>query len=379
MTETFIPIIIGSFASILAGIALLRALQLSNLIKKQKPDLEISQLSVKHDSGNTVSTNSKIQELIWWFSGARINVLQKMPIAEHNKYATIGLTVLFTAFFASISGYYAISAINSSKSISVLFSILWGVLILNLDRYLVSSIQSYSKSGFSDLLRLMPRLILSVLIGIIVAKPLEIKLFESQINMQLQMLREEQIAIVSLAYQKQLEEYSNKVDSTQAKIRAVEYEKNKLEDQYYTEVNTGQNKGIGNRAKLFREEISSLNKEISDLRSEYQTALQMKYTVSTSLNEEIALKKNQFDQKKDTLIDKIIALESLKATNSKISLIYFLLITLLISFQSTPILIKFLSPRGPYEIFMEYMEKLEIERFSKEFTAPDSSFKSSKE
>src|ERR1041385_1418233 len=60
---------------------------------------------------------------------------------EHPKYAGIGATILFTAVLAALSGGYAMSKVFHHPWRAVAFGLLWGLIIFNLDRFIVSSIR----------------------------------------------------------------------------------------------------------------------------------------------------------------------------------------------------------------------------------------------
>ncbi len=107
---------------------------------------------------------------------------------EHNKYVGIGATIFFTALFASLSGGYAMYFVFAGTETAVpfafLFGIIWGLAIFNMDRYIVSSI---SKSGTSwhQILQATPRILLAIMIGIVISRPLELKIFDKEIRQQL--------------------------------------------------------------------------------------------------------------------------------------------------------------------------------------------------
>src|SRR5690606_34163559 len=113
--------------------------------------------------------------------------LAKYP-AEHNKYVGIGATIFFTGLFAALSGGYALYFVFSGTAFSViyafLFGLLWGLAIFNMDRYIVSSVHK-NASGFKQFLQATARMLLAVLIGIVIARPLELKVFDKEIREQL--------------------------------------------------------------------------------------------------------------------------------------------------------------------------------------------------
>ena len=131
-------------------------------------------------------TNHRInwfQKFLLICSGGNIHILRKTP-SEWNKFAGIGGIVLFTAVFATLSASYAMYTIFDDIWASFGFGILWGLMIFNLDRYIVSSIKK-TGTWWNQILMSIPRLILATFLGIIISKPLELKIFEKEVNKQL--------------------------------------------------------------------------------------------------------------------------------------------------------------------------------------------------
>lgn len=109
-----------------------------------------------------------------------MRILEVCP-SEHTKYVGIGATIFLTACLAVISGTFAIHTLVDNLFFSFLFGLLWGALIFNLDRYIVSSLRKEGKFWHEFGLA-FPRLILAVLISIVITKPIEVELFRNQIN-----------------------------------------------------------------------------------------------------------------------------------------------------------------------------------------------------
>lgn len=129
----------------------------------------------------------KITDFFWFCSGAHVGTLNKYP-TEHNKYFGIGATIFFTALFAALSGGYAMYFVFSGSPAAVLFAIffgiIWGLAIFNMDRYIVSSI---SKGGTTNqqILQATPRILLAIMIGLVISRPLELKIFDKEIRQKL--------------------------------------------------------------------------------------------------------------------------------------------------------------------------------------------------
>ena len=114
-------------------------------------------------------------------SGADATLLDTCSHGEQNKYAGIGATVFFTAVMAFIAGAYALYTVFDNVYTAVFFGLIWGLLIFNLDRFIVSTIKKRDSFG-NELLQATPRIILAVIIAVVISKPLEMKIFEKEIN-----------------------------------------------------------------------------------------------------------------------------------------------------------------------------------------------------
>src|ERR1700761_3535543 len=129
----------------------------------------------------------KITRFFWFCSGAHVGTLKKYPV-EHNKYVGIGATIFFTALFASLSGGYAMYFVFNGDSFAVgfaiLFGLLWGTAIFNMDRYIVSSINKEGSTN-QQILQASPRILLAIMIGVVISRPLELKIFDKEIRQKL--------------------------------------------------------------------------------------------------------------------------------------------------------------------------------------------------
>jgi hypothetical protein len=130
---------------------------------------------------------SWIQQFFILCSGADKNILFQCR-TEWNKYSGIGATIFFTGLLASLSGGYALYTIfrgeANAMTYALIFGITWGFVILNLDRFIVSSIRKEGNIR-KEILQATPRFILAIIISIVIAKPLEVRIFESRIEQQI--------------------------------------------------------------------------------------------------------------------------------------------------------------------------------------------------
>jgi len=140
------------------------------------------------------------KKLFWRCAGVTVSVLEQPGCeTDHNKHAAIGATVLLTGILAGLSGGYAFYRAFGTYRAAIPLGIFWGLLILNLDRFMVMSIKkkdvptgnwrAWLKAKSIELLASLPRLLLAFLLALVIAKPLELKLFQPEIDLEVQSLK----------------------------------------------------------------------------------------------------------------------------------------------------------------------------------------------
>lgn len=126
-----------------------------------------------------------IGDALAWLGGANLAILSKAPTVR-GKFVQMGLVLLTTASIACVSMTFFIrQEIKEPESTAVLVGVFWGLVILNLDRFLVTSMGA-TRERRSLLLMAVPRLFLAIVISLVVSTPITLRLFQSDINNQLQ-------------------------------------------------------------------------------------------------------------------------------------------------------------------------------------------------
>jgi hypothetical protein len=289
-------------------------------------------------------------------SGADTDILKTCSVGEQNKYAGIGATVFFTAVMAFIATSYALYTVFDNLYTSFFFGLIWGLLIFNLDRYIVSTIK---KTGhiIDELIQASPRILLAIIIAIVISKPLELKIFEKEIN---QVLLEEKNAM-TLANKAQIaEQFTPDINALQNEITVLkndigkkEAEVNQLYDTYIAEAEgTAGTKllGKGPVYKEKREKHDTLLAELQQLKKDNRAKV-------IFLEEEIARLKSSYKTQVtiaqpiinsfDGLMARISALEKLPWLPS------FFVFMLFLTIETSPIFAKLLSPKGAYDFKLE--------------------------
>ncbi|MDH7912048.1 DUF4407 domain-containing protein [Winogradskyella sp. SYSU M77433] len=292
-------------------------------------------------------------------SGADTDILDGCSNGEQNKYAGIGATVFFTALMATIAASYALYTVFDNLYTSIFFGFVWGLLIFNLDRYIVSTIKK--RNNFIDeLLQATPRILLAVIIAVVISKPLELKIFEKEINQVLL----EQKNNLTLANQNQIaQQYKPKISELESEILGLksqvdlkEQEVNALYDTYITEAEgtSGSMKlGKGPVYKEKREKHDAALAELQQLKTDNNAkieaieneiiALQSDYNANVTESQPII---DNFDG----LMARVTALGTLPWLPS------FFIFLLFLAIETSPIIAKLLSPKGEYDFKLEDQE-----------------------
>ena len=137
---------------------------------------------------------SWINEFLWSCAGVNKQVLRQCP-SDYAKYAGIGGTILFTALMACFSGGYALTFVFGDWRIGAIFGIFWGLLIFNLDRFIVNTMYSDGKVTISwqELKAGLPRIIMALFLGIVISYPLELKLFDDEIQVKIEEMKKKRL------------------------------------------------------------------------------------------------------------------------------------------------------------------------------------------
>ncbi len=134
-----------------------------------------------YDSFGGTKKKKSDSNFFWWCAGAHQKLLKEYP-SEHNKYAGLGGVLLATFVLATLSAGYAVHSVFHNWWWTMGFAIIWGLIIFNFDRFLVATMRKYGVSKSKQVWMALPRLLLAVLIGVTIARPLELKIFEKEID-----------------------------------------------------------------------------------------------------------------------------------------------------------------------------------------------------
>lgn len=292
-------------------------------------------------------------------SGADKKLLDGCSDGEQTKFVGIGATVFFTAVMAFIASAYALFTVFDNVIPALLFGFVWSLLIFNLDRFIVSTIRKRD-SFSSEFLQATPRIILAFIIAIVISKPLEIKIFEKEINTVL-LKEKNEMAIanknqVSNYFKGDVTKNQSEIDNIKSNIKTKEKEVADLYQSYITEA-----EGSAGTKKMGKGPIYKEKREAHDLALRQLDSLKSN-SVKTIADKEARAKTLQADLDKkitetkpiidgfDGLMARINALGKLPWIPS------FFIMLLFLAIETSPIIAKLLSPKGEYDYKLEDLE-----------------------
>jgi hypothetical protein len=357
-----------------------------------------------HKKFNQGTLWERIQERIGNFlcfcAGADTQILDRCPHSERVKEQGIGGVVFATATLAFLSGSYAFYTVFSPKpgfasahpepilwyqsmgSVmgAIVFGVVWSLVIFNLDRFIVSSGghgDGTDKITWGEFGRAIPRLVMAVVIGLVLSKPLEIRIMQTEIESRLRVMQDEYVQKLDEATQKRFDkretELKTQRDKIAADIAAINDQRKKYRDLASQRQNdvikeqsgeSGAKAGVGKRAenadrlrqdaeKQAASYIDQSKEELADLTARYNA----KQKELKEMNDEQQLERNKNRKdaaNQDGLIMRILVAHEVSPIAS------WALTALLMVLEIAPIFFKMMLTFGPYDYFVENQKRIAL-------------------
>ncbi|QNM85635.1 DUF4407 domain-containing protein [Polaribacter pectinis] len=289
-------------------------------------------------------------------SGVDKNLIENCSNGEQNKYVGIGATVFFTAVMATIAGSYALFTVFDNIFASIFFGLIWGLLIFNLDRFIVSTLKK-SDSKWREFLQASPRILLAVIIAIVISKPLELKLFEKEIN-QVLLTEKNQKTLdnkteIAAQFTPEIASISSEIEGLKQEINTQEAKTNALYETYIAEAEGRKGTKLLGKGPVYKEKRDKHDASLfalNNLKKENAEKIKNKEADIATLieNQKIYESKTQpIIANFDGLMARINALGKLPWLPS------FFIFLLFLAIETSPIFAKLISPKGEYDFKLE--------------------------
>ena len=292
-------------------------------------------------------------------SGADTDILENSSKAEQSKYVGIGGTVFFTAIMAMVAASYALFTVFDTIYTAIFFGIIWGLLIFNLDRFIVSTIKK-SDNKWKEIWQATPRIILAIIIAIVISKPLELKIFEKEVNLVLlkqknELTLENKSQIANL-YAPEINNLQSEIKQLKTEVTIKEQTVDTLYETYIAEAEGRKGTKLLGKGPVYKEKRDKHDASLSELttlKAANKLKISEKENKITSLT---AAQKNQEANSQpiidgfDGLMARINALDTLPWLPS------FFIFLLFLTIETSPIIAKLLAPKGAYDFKLQDAE-----------------------
>lgn len=359
---------------------------------------------------------SKIMRLLWSAAGADSVILEKSTYSDQVKYMCLGGIIFATGVMAALAGGYAFYTIFSPRGsaieeenffyyevpeiikvaidsigvtkdsiihtqsmypidnksvmhfnwgllmtmiLSIVFGVLWGLMIFNLDRFIVSSTgkgDGTEAITWGELKGAIPRIIMGAIIALTISKPIEIRMFKSEIDVELhnhQMKKEEEfLAELDSIFFGRIESEKNKISNWEKEINAKTTRAVELENQYIEEARII---NVGPRARAVKKQWDRAKSEEQQLKDKYTPLIEESYNNIKKFEIEKNKKINESSRVSNGLDG---LLERIHLAHKIAGFWISLFITLLfMAIELTPIFFKLMLVKSPYDFMKDNIEE----------------------
>jgi hypothetical protein len=322
-----------------------------------------------YDSFGGTKKRKQESNFLWWCAGAHQDLLKQYP-SEHSKYSGLGGVLLATFVLATLSAGYAVHSVFGNWLWTIGFAVIWGLIIFNFDRFLVSTMRKYGVSKRKQIWMAVPRILLAILIGITIARPLELKIFEKEIdtNVVENLHKKMQLndSLLNIENKAQLQAAFTERDRLTARKGAIEDTLHRLQQSYVQEADGTGGSGQRGIEDLTRLKMNAYAAAVQQYRPELQLLaadIASQDSIISTSNASLEQKRKDYaatTQKNVGFLERNKALSDLSSEESSVFWTSLLISLLIILIEIGPILSKLIMPVGPYDIALAKEELISM-------------------
>ena len=335
-----------------------------------------------------------LTRLLWYCAGADAQLLVRCPNSDRVKFQGLGGVVLTVGVLAFFSGSYAFYTVFSPKdatalgpsgvhwpsvAMSVFFGLVWALIIFNIDRFIVSSTSKgdgTDKLTWSKLVNAMPRLVMALIIGVCLSKPLEIKILESEVKSALEKEQKDFLAQLNDTSEglvaKERARLREQIDSLQKRVdegdktietRRLEIQQQRKNLELEAEGKTAS--GSAGRGPAWRDKRDNLDRMEQELERDRETLAKKGTLIGDELKEAkagLAALDDKLAAEKASNLQVARHLDGLmkriQVSHEIGGLIPLAIMLLLLSIETGPIFFKLMLTKGSYDYLEENQKRI---------------------
>lgn len=299
----------------------------------------------------------------WWLSTAEKELLEDC-VVDRNRYAIVGMTVLGTWAFASLAWTYFFTTVTSNFFAAAFLGLFMGGIILTIDRSLIKGINRHTKGRA---LPLIFRGVMAMTIGLFMAQPALLYLFDKEIHVQASIDNEQRKRLKlqqqdSVYYAERATLQKRKTD-LQQQLNTRYQDVAAARQAFISETDgTGGSKKVGLKdiAQAKRLEYQAQDADYRALEANLRPQLKSTDSSLAAIDVRVQQEQKAFESLlNDGFVTRIEALNHLVNDNSSVAFRYYLLVMIFLLIELMPVIAKSMLPNGSYDEKVMLREQLE--------------------
>ena len=315
-------------------------------------------------------------------AGADRYLLERSTYSDQMKYLCLGGIILATGLMAGLAGGYAFYTIFEPRGSALafktvpgiegayehsdistvikssIFGIIWGLIIFNIDRFIVTSTgkgDGTEEITRKELVGALPRIIMGMIIALTISKPVEIRMFKTEIDIKLheRQIEQEQVykAKIDSVFNSEIAKKDAGLKQTEDLLTEKRAMYDNLQKQYVEESRIVK---PGPKAAAVMSQLESVKADISRIETnpDYLQFKKEKAVIE-------AQRQKALDESGKVAAGLDGLLERIKLAHHEAGWVISLFITLLfMAIELTPIFFKLMLIKSPYDYLEENVKEL---------------------
>jgi hypothetical protein len=127
-----------------------------------------------------------VNKILWYIAVADPDILESEDCqGERGLYAILGLIVLVTSTFATLSSAYAFYTVFADPQIAIALGLFWGFAVATIDRFLIATTVKTNSFSIGQLISSAVRVLMAFVIGVVISAPLETAILNKEIHAEI--------------------------------------------------------------------------------------------------------------------------------------------------------------------------------------------------
>jgi len=302
---------------------------------------------------------------LWWLSTAERELITECTV-DRNRYSIIGFIVLTTWLFATGAWTYFFSTAIDNPWVYIPLGLFMGFIVLCIDRALIKGINRRNRNRFTPFLF---RGLLALTIGLFMAQPAILFLFDKEVKVQISLDNEARKAQkrneLDSLYGQRKKELLQAKESLQQQLNIQQLTVTEALNNYLKEAD-----GTGGSGKVGIEKIAIAKKLAYDkLEADRQTSFQELQPRLDSIQRSLGTLETTIQKEEEAFakllntgfLTRMEGLSNLLKANQTLRFRYYLIVAILMLIELMPVIVKTLLPAGAYEEKATLREEMEKE------------------